>query len=176
MYIKMKEREYKQYVDEHTRNVQTAWENMKNSTVQDYIRSVEESSDSFYVLMQIVNLNISNHDRSKYGPEEWEYYRKEYYPVDAKEKEKNKADYDEAWKHHYTNNLHHWNWWYLNNLTEKMPFAHVIEMCCDWIAMSMKFGGTAWEWYNKQTDIVLGEKQKEWVKNILTKYYGIEVK
>ena len=55
-----------------------------------------------------------------------------------------------------------------------MPFAFVVEMCCDWIAMSMKFGGDAYHWYlenKKEKD--LGVKQDEWTRTILKMYYNI---
>ena len=69
--------------------------------------------------------------------------------------------------------MHHWNWWAKAGNKDIMPVNFIVEMCCDWIAMSMKFGGDAYHWYLDQDDIVLGEQQKEWVINILTKYYGI---
>ena len=48
----------------------------------------------------------------------------------------------------------------------------VIEMCCDWIAMSMIYTETnALEWYKKQEDIKLGYKQKALVENLLEVYY-----
>ena len=40
--------------------------------------------------------------------------------------------------------------------------------------MSMKFGGDAYHWYLNQKDIKLGERQKEWVVNILKKLYAIK--
>lgn len=175
--VKQKEKEYKNYVDEHISNVNIAWKEMNNSSsVMEYIRSICSSFDEYQLIVQQLDIAISNHDISKYGIDEWEAYRKNYYPVDQQEMENNKLEYDNAWKHHYTNNLHHWNWWYLNNLSEKMSLVYVIEMCCDWIAMSMKFGGNAWDWYNKQENIVLGYNQKIWVKEILTRFYNIVVK
>lgn len=168
---KAKEKEYKAYVDEHVSNVKTAWELMKSSDkVMDYINTIDDSS----TMKVVVDSLISAHDMSKYGIDEWEPYRRNFYPVDEDEKEENKVEFEKAWEHHYMNNLHHWKYWTGTNRVDKMPLEFVIEMCCDWIAMSMKFGGTAYSWYTKQTDIILGKKQKEWTETILKKFYNIK--
>lgn len=166
------EKAYKDYVDEHVKNVKIAWEKMKeNKDVMDYL-------DSIYVgvsfLISSVDDQIRSHDSSKYGIDEWEPYRKNFYPVDDQEKEDNIADFQKAWEHHYNQNMHHWDWWAKSGNKDAMGLNFVIEMCCDWAAMSMKFGGDAYHWYLKQKDIKLGERQKEWVVNILKKLYGIK--
>ena len=172
---KAKEKEYKAYVEEHISNVQKAWETMKkNKDVMSYIGKISGVDISFTIAA--LNNQIKAHDMSKFSVEEWEPYRMHHHSVDEQEKIDSQADYEKAWIHHYTNNLHHWNWWAYNKQEDKMTLNYVIEMCCDWIAMSMKFGGDAYHWYLKQKDIVLGEKQKEWLINILTKYYGMVVK
>lgn len=167
-----KEKEYKKYIDEHIKNVNKAWDIMKrNKKVMDYISSIDSADISFTVAA--LDGQIKAHDMSKFSVEEWEPYRMHHHSVDEQEKIDSQAEYEKAWEHHYTNNLHHWNWWAYNNQQDKMTLNYVIEMCCDWIAMSMKFGGDAYHWYLKQTDIVLGNKQHEWLTNILTLYYGI---
>ena len=170
---KKKEIEYKRYVDEHRSNVEKAWSHMrKHKKVLDYIESIYSSNINF--LLSSVNNQIHSHDMSKYSVEEWEPYRMHHYSVDEQEKIDNQAVYEKAWEHHYTKNLHHWNWWAYNDQKDKMTLNYVIEMCCDWIAMSMKFGGDAYHWYLKQTDIELGDKQKEWLINILMLYYNFK--
>ena len=50
-----------------------------------------------------------------------------------------------------------------------MPYPYVVEMFCDHAAMSIKFGGTALEWFKEQLknkNITVGEKQKEWVNDV----------
>lgn len=167
-----KEKEYKKYVDEHISNVKTAWNHMKaNHECMDYIKSIV---NDFYFITVIIDSLVASHDMSKYGLEEWEPYRKNFNPVNDEEKNDNIAAFEKAWEHHYMNNLHHWEYWYKTNTVDKMPIEFVVEMCCDWIAMSAKFGGTAYDWYNKQTNIVLGEQQKEWVVSLLKKFYSIK--
>lgn len=168
------ERAYKEYVDEHINNVKEAWQNMQINKkcmeiIGKYIGSVV--SDTF---IQTMDNNISAHDMSKYSMEEWEPYRKNFNPVDDQEKENNLAEFEKAWDHHKKVNMHHWNWWAENHKEDKMPLHNVIEMCCDWIAMSKKFGGDAYNWYKKQTDIVLGNQQKSIVEDLLKAYYDFE--
>lgn len=164
------EKKYKKYVDEHVSNVNKVWKLMKSvDKVMEYINTIFD--DSKFIIATVDSLIIA-HDMSKYGIEEWEAYRKHFYPIDEKEKEDNIANFEKAWEHHYMNNLHHWNYWYKTKSEDKMPIEFVIEMCCDWIAMSLNSGGTAYNWYLNQKDIVLGNKQSEWVTNILKKFYG----
>lgn len=170
---KKKEKEYKKYVDEHINNVRRIWNEMKdNKYILNYFK--EQSDSNLDWVLSTVDSLIYAHDTSKYGIEEWESYRKNFYPVDDEEKGSNKALFEKAWEHHYMNNLHHWDYWYLTGMKDKMPLEFVIEMCCDWAAMSMKFGGNAYSWYKSQKDIVLGEKQKSWVESILKLFYGFE--
>jgi len=169
---KKAENKYKEYIEEHINNVNKAWSLMKkNKDVMKYIG--KEAGIDVAFMIASLDIQIKAHDLSKFSVEEWEPYRMYHYSVNDQEKIDSKADYEKAWEHHYNNNLHHWNWWAYNNQKDKMTLNYVIEMCCDWIAMSMKFGGDAYHWYLDQTDIILGEKQKTWLINILTKYYGI---
>lgn len=172
---KEKEKEYKEYVDTHIANVQKAWSILKSN--DKFIRYIEIedncNSRSMTIFIDLMDSMINNHDSSKYSYEEWEGYRKEYFPVDEQEKIDNAPNAEKAWIHHYTTNMHHWDWWAKNNCQERMPLVCVVEMCCDWIAMSMKFGDTAYNWFNQQTDIVLGNTQQRWVLEILKIYYNM---
>lgn len=170
---RQKEREYKKYVDGHREFVAKAWKNMKAmSSIIEYLSTI---TDNVNFLLATVDTLINAHDMSKYKIEEWEPYRKNFYPVNEEEKENNIADYQKAWKHHYMVNLHHWDYWHNTDSVDKMSIEFVLEMCCDWIAMSMRFGGTAYKWYiDNKKDIVLGDKQTDWVTNILKIYYNIK--
>lgn len=139
--------EYRDYIDEHILNVKKAWNIVK--TVCDYILIDELGYIS--VSCEIIESNIIMHDRSKYGLEEFEPYRKYFYPISKNEKEKCKNEFDKAWVHHYMNNPHHWDYWWA--IKSKMPIQFVVEMICDWIAMGIKFNekdpiGDTIKWYN----------------------------
>lgn len=155
---------YREYINNHKLNVQKAWDNMKNNSdcmelISRYIPSIN---------MELIEVNIEAHDESKYSKEEFEAYRKEFYPVCPEEKENNKAAFDEAWKHHYTNNLHHWNWWSESGNQDSMSLIYVIEMICDWEAMGHQFGNTSKEWYNdNKHKINLGNRQREFAEALM---------
>ena len=174
---------YQIYINEHIENVTLAWMNLKcisdlliETIVDVYRDSPYFNPSSMYIqtILDVTESNIRVHDASKRGPEEFEYYRKNFYPVNDKEKEDNKEDFEKAWKHHYENNMHHWDYWAKSGNKEKMPIPFVLEMCCDWIAMSMKYNNAnAIQWYNEnKNDIVLGKYQQALVEKVLRLYYG----
>lgn len=166
---------YKEYVDEHIYNVKQVWFKMRHiRRIVDFIIREDQVNSAF--IMACIDNQVQSHDYSKYSIEEWEAYRKNFNPVNQQEKEDNIAEFERAWKHHYMNNLHHWNFWYVSNQMDKMPLCFVVEMCCDWIAMSNKFGGNAVDWYlNEKLNnrIHLGTKQEQWVMTILKMYYNM---
>lgn len=175
--VKQKELEYVDYVDDHIARVKETWDEIKNSdkmmssiikVLAKNIYDVLWIHDSVYIAH--MTQRISRHDESKYLYEEWDAYRKNFYPINDEEKEANKEAFEKAWKHHYTRNLHHWEFWVGKG---EMSLEDVIEMCCDWIAMSKKFNSNAYEWYRSQTDIVLTVKAKYSVELILRGYYKI---
>lgn len=164
---KHQENRYKEYIYTHKLNVQKSWDNMKNNSI-----CMELISDKFMgninIAIQLIDELIKNHDNSKLSPEEFNAYRKEHYPVSPEEKEANKENYEKAWKHHYHNNMHHWDWWYENNLMDSMPFANVVEMICDWEAVGYFYGTSTKEWYIKNKhEIHLGEKQRRFVEDLI---------
>ena len=169
-----KEIEYKNYVDNHIKNVKKAFELLsKLPEFYNIIKKYKSGSPQIYVY-QLESI-IKNHDMSKYYDPEWEAYRRYFYPVNDDEKKAAENDFNIAWKHHYENNHHHWDYWYHSNSVNKMTFSNVIEECCDWIAMSMAFPGTALEFYKKKCvfsdDIKLGDLQKQITEEVLTLFY-----
>ena len=165
---KIQEKRYKEYIDNHKKNVIETWEELKkNKIIHDFILKESQNEN----IDKILDKNVALHDNSKYGEEEWEPYRKRFYPVNEEEKKSSKKEFGKAWAHHKKINTHHHEHWEEINQNEKMPFTDVVEMCCDWISMSKVLGGTALSWYNAQKNIFLGSKQKEWTLFILNEYY-----
>lgn len=159
------EAKYKEYIDNHRQNVQKAWSAMKSNS--DCIKLINENLQPYSINM-INDYLIPNHDLSKYSKEEFDAYRKEFYPISEEEKEKNKENFNEAWKHHYHNNLHHWNWWYETNKMYDMSLMYVVEMICDWEAMGYKFGNNSLEYYNKNKDSIhLGFLQRQFAEALM---------
>lgn len=156
--------EYAKYIDDHIERVQIAYANLISINPQLLRKICEDymdckNYDNYDALLKRVQYNIINHDKSKYSDEEFLAYRKNFYPVDDREKEENKKDFEKAWKHHYENNTHHWEYWKkkdakTNKDTDynKMSLIAMLEMICDWMAMSSKFNNTVIEWYSKEKD------------------------
>lgn len=180
--IYKKNEEYKKYILNHKENIRVAWNNIKSSEKCTLVlRKNKTYFDTIYPSHPIYDIEkeskreidelILVHDDSKFGKEEFEPYRKNFYPISLEEKKENKSNFFKAWKHHYTNNLHHWNWWSETGNKSYMTFNFVVEMCCDWIAMSMANKGNALQWFYQQTNIDLGVKQKSFVEELLNEYY-----
>lgn len=129
-----KEQEYKNYIDEHIKNVISV------------IHSVTLPVEYNYFDDQEIKSKIRNHDLSKYSTDEFDGYRQWFYPTSNETK--NKTEFDKAWKHHYENNSHHWEYWIDENGNPKeMDIYSIIEMMCDWSAMSIKFKNKLTNWY-----------------------------
>lgn len=166
--IKSLENTYKEYIDNHRQNVQKAWTVMKsNSDCMNLISNIMVTN--IESVISLIDSLIEAHDVSKYGVDEFFAYRKEFYPVSPEEKEANKDAFELAWKHHYHNNLHHWNWWYETNKMYDMSLMYVVEMVCDWEGMGYKFGNSSLEYYNKNRDSIhLGFSQRKFAEDLMT--------
>lgn len=103
-------------------------------------------------------LHAFTHDLSKFRPSEFIPYARYFYGnyppnallkdigyKDIKTKEEVKREFEKAWELHYKRNKHHPEHW----IGEIMPRKYIIQMICDLEAMSLKFGGTAQEYYLK---------------------------
>jgi hypothetical protein len=103
------------------------------------------------------------HDLSKFSPKEFKAYAWKFYGGKQASRALLKATgtehicisqedieeaFTEAWKHHYTHNKHHWNYW----IGQEMPIKYIEQMVCDWKGMARRFGDTAQEFYCKNYD------------------------
>lgn len=166
--IRKQENEYREYIMNHKLNVEKAWERMKNN--QEVIAFFSECKkfNNLDMTIDIIDDMIRFHDSSKFEKDEFDAYRKQFYPITPEEKEENKAAFDKAWKHHYFNNMHHWNWWYESGNKDNMPFLSVVEMICDWEAMGYHFGNTSKEFYEKnKNNIHLGDEQRKFAEQLM---------
>ena len=164
--IYAKQQEYLKYIEEHIYNVERAWRTIKRTCVT-YLAYKCNASDFIFI-----NDLISKHDLSKYSKEEFEPYRKNFYPINEQEKQNNKESFEKAWEHHYMMNPHHWDYWAADGRENEMPFTYVVEMICDWQAMGYKFGNTPKEYYEKnKNNIILGKIQEEWIYEL---FYRME--
>lgn len=172
-----KTREYLDYIEEHYNNVQKAWE-----LVQEKCSDMKFVWDDFE--WATLNQEIRNHDAKKLSIEEFVHYREKFHPT--KEEEMLCAKYFEvsdminknfkkAWSHHKRYNDHHWQTWSNKNYGyPNMASLNCVHMLVDWIAMSMKFGDTAIDYYqkNKHT-MTLPEWADEFIMSVLNRVYGV---
>lgn len=139
-----KEREYLEYIDKHVKTVQSVW-----FALQEHLTDCYWLDDCYYFT---INDRIERHDQSKYDIYEFGGYRQFFYPEN--ENEKNVITFNHAWNHHQKSNDHHWEYWLLIDSNGKkvealkMEFPSIIEMLCDWTAMSVKFKNKPSIWFN----------------------------
>ena len=171
-----KTQEYLNYIDEHICNVQIAWDNIKERCEHPIFTDV---------LVYKVNELVLKHDKSKLSVEEFIPYRNKFFPTNnQKEEMDNNEEYSKeirdnfkiAWDHHKKINKHHWQEWTKLD-DDELKNCYFIEMICDWIAMSMNFGGTAREYYEKNKDTMnIPDKYEKIMYTIFNQYYGKKFK
>lgn len=170
--LEEKRAEYRDYIEEHMSNVMKAYDEIREIFKdEDFIK--DDSLNSKLLA------NCLLHDGSKYSEEEFEPYRAYFHSVDDAEKNDplTKANFEEAWKHHYTYNLHHWHHWKINSLEPncdenyaEMPSIFLAEMIIDWTAMGYKFGNNAAEYYDRNKHkIFLNPVTRERLERLLSK-------
>lgn len=163
--IKIKEQEYRNYIQEHKNNVIKAWDIMKsNNIIMEFIKNNCAHTMEFEVTIPYL---IEHHDESKFSKEEFEPYRKYYYSISDEEKKSAEEEYKLAEIHHYDHNHHHWNHWVNNPLP--IPVYYLVEMVCDWMAMSMKFNSKVSTWYNSNKDKIIFNniKDREFIEELI---------
>lgn len=164
-----KEREYKKYIEQHKENVENAFVEMVMCPDMQFIPWEFYHVDLYEQILK--------HDDSKYSDEEFDAYRKNFYPIDEEEKELNKDDFEEAWKHHYENNRHHWearqNDECPDNKLTREQQLDCLENVLDWMAMSYQFKDRPYQFYEKNKDkIKLPKAQRDFIEKII--YEGID--
>lgn len=162
--IKKRENQYKKYLKKHNKNIKKAYYNEIANNPNIFLLIDKEILDKLYK-------RILNHDKSKYSKEEFDAYRKNFFPINKKEKEENLKDFEKALEHHYKNNTHHWqNRQYKENfdITNDEEIVDVLENILDWVAMGYEFKNIVKEYYDKnKNNIVLNPKEKVFLEHII---------
>lgn len=122
---------YKDYVNTHIRNVKVAY-NKYADTLKDVL-----DIDKKELLERVLN-----HDKSKWSKEEFDGYRKKFYPTTEESTENQDPAFEDAWFHHLKNNDHHPEYWtYVDNKEatkiKDMPNICIAEMILDWATFSI---------------------------------------
>lgn len=162
---------YEAYFNQHKANIHKAWEQIQ-------VGMAEEPFITDKYLNWYINDAIDHHDESKKSEYEWNQYRRYFYPVYGIDIDRAfiQKEYDEAWKHHYTHNKHHWEYWAnrdTNAERETLPFIRqcaFVEMACDWQAMSLYYKNNIRDWYEENLDsIVMTPEDTVFIKRLV--YY-----
>ena len=164
--VKIKEIQYKCYIEEHRTNVMKAFIEMTDCEELNYIFMDE------YIYWSLMS-RIENHDMSKYSKEEFDAYRKNFFPIN--QKENNKEAFEKAWEHHWKTNDHHWQNRQDNKGLGLNSYIAVLENVCDWLAMGYKFNDRPYQYYEKhKNEIKLNEEDRAFLEHII--YEGIDKK
>jgi hypothetical protein len=82
--------------------------------------------------------------------------------------------FNKAWENHKRRNKHHWNYYSEIDIGQDqntyidMPKKYILQMICDWEGMSMKFGDTAKDYYEKnKNNIKLSDKSRKILEELL---------
>ena len=156
-----KEQEYLDYIKDHIAKVNEMFNLYFIPLLEESAISSLVSDEDLKLGIQELQTIINTHDASKFSDAEFDGYRAKYYPTLLEQN----ADtdyilamedrYEQCWIHHYTVNDHHPMHW-VNKETgipEDMTIRAIIEMLCDWEAMSLNFDTSTVEWYqNKAID------------------------
>ena len=167
--IKWKEKQYKNYIDDHKIKVELAFDEMTSCPDLDWIDWGKD--DLAFKLRE----RVEKHDNSKYSPEEFDAYRKNFYPIDEIEKALNKEDFEKAWEHHWKNNRHHWEARQRDTVFTQEQELDCLENVLDWMAMGYKFKDRPYQYYSKHAaEINLPNVQRQYIKKII--FEGIDKK
>lgn len=171
--IKKKEEEYLDYINTHKANVEKAW-------------NIIKEFDNPYIQNNLYDLgrNIKDHDNSKYDDEEFEYYRKKYFPINDDEANEVMDKIQDIFWLHYSKNPHHWEYWLdenkeldytkhnEDNIDNTIMMAY-IEMFCDWASFGLKQDNPreVRSWYiNEKPKMTLFPAEQEILEDILEEY------
>lgn len=168
---KRKEKEYIKYTERHKENVENAFIEMVMCPDMQFIPW------EFYHVELYDQVIV--HDDSKYSEEEFEAYRRNFYPVNEEEKELNKEDFEKAWKHHYESNRHHWECRQYDECPDdklsKEQMLDCLENVLDWMAMGYTFNDRPYQFYEKNKEkIKLPTAERNFIEKVI--YEGVDKK
>ena len=167
---KKKEKEYQKYIYNHKMNMLKAFNEFLDGD-SPLFKEFIINEDNLRKLWG----RVLDHDISKYDEEEFDAYRKNFFPIDEIERTNNLPAFEKAWKHHYTVNDHHWESRqnYPENLLDIDTKMACVENVLDWLAMGYQYGNRPYEYYEKNKDkINLPKIQKDYIERLI--YEGID--
>jgi hypothetical protein len=134
--------EYWDYLQEHLSNVKKA-----HKTALLIFSDIPTVASAAF--QQDLQLEVDNHDMSKFTETEWAPYRDRFIL-----KKRDVPEFKAAWEHHKKYNPHHWETW-TQELHSPCWMLHAVHNVIDWMAMALKFGDTAHFYYEKNKSTIL---------------------
>ena len=137
---------YLDYISKHIKYLRDTYDNeilpiRESNNISKYF------TDDYYIYsVDKCYENILSHDISKRSQEEFDAYRKRFYPTEKEKSEKwdeIKKNFHTAWVHHYRNNPHHVEYWD----GKDMELCYILELYCDWKSVSLLKGGNPYRFY-----------------------------
>lgn len=162
-------KQYDDYLKQHIANVSKGYNWLRTNLSHLLIGGIPD-----------IDRQISEHDRSKYIPDEYDAYDAYFYGKEkTPEVEKN---FQLAWLQHIHRNPHHWQYWVLihddpdeGETIMEMPYNYIIEMICDWWAFSWNKGDLSeiFSWYEEHAAYIkLAPGTRAIVEDILWELRG----
>lgn len=164
----IQEERYMRYIMKHRKNMADAYKEMTSCP-----EILELGNEVLIMLKQRVVL----HDITKLMNDEFDAYRKHFFPINKKEKENNLENFNRAWQHHYDVNAHHWQHRrHKTDFNKKDPVqvVDVLENVCDWLAVGYTYKNRPFQYYEKHKNVIeLCPAEKEFFEYII---YSLENK
>lgn len=201
--VLLQEEKQNSYTLNHTRNVLVAF--LTLYTPEKILQLEEKGLINDFIIGQLKG-DLINHDQSKFSEEEWEGYRKNFFPTDEEQFRMKtedgyealvKEEFEIAWQHHYMNNSHHPEYWRyrlpatsenntisfsavrLEQATD-MDLVSIHHMICDWEAMSINFHTDTIEWFfgdsGKDEREALSTRSRQLTEQILSILFPEQMK
>ena len=164
----IQEERYMRYVQKHRIRMSEAYEEML---------TCPEITNLGNEILIMLKQRVVFHDITKFKVEEFDAYRKNFFPISQREKKDNLDNFEKAWQHHYDNNPHHWQ--HRRNNTEfnknnPEQVVNVLENVCDWLAVGYTYKNRPYQYYEKHKEkIELCPEEKEFFEYII---YSLENK
>lgn len=157
-------REYLDYIEEHYNNVQEAWRMVQEKCPAEKFKWLQNREKSW------IGIDVANHDSSKLSSAEFTQYRRKFFPCEGESMTGVDIEFKDAWEHHKTVNTHHWQNW-TQAYKEYHPLAEMrlVSNLVDWIAMGIKSGSTAKEYYETAKDTI---KFPEWAIKVMYEVFS----
>lgn len=164
----IQEERYMRYVQKHRIRMAEAYEEML---------TCPEITNLGNEILIMLKQRVVFHDITKFKAEEFDAYRKNFFPISKKEKEDNLENFEKAWQHHYDNNSHHWQHRRHNtefNKNDPEQVVNVLENVCDWLAVGYTYKNRPYQYYEKHKEkIELCPEEKEFFEYMI---YSLENK